>query len=623
MRVTWDMPLSRPRWAVGAGLLVVLICLSHRDAAAQKKSGQEFTRQGLLIADFASGTGADARLGRRVADRVRSRTFKLSNHRELDVVDGDEIDYQLTRAGYPEDHLLNPAEVRILGRQLRADEYVVGRVERSPTGYRVVGLLTLMRDIRLRQALTVEAPKADSAAELFARELVAARTQLGLERRCENALHEGKGHDAIDAAREGIAGYPRSVIARTCLLWALRGIGAPPTEVLTVAREILALDSASAHALEGAALALDHLHQREEAGDLWLRLAATDTADVELAQRVAYSMFEGGNGKRAEPMLIRVSEAHPDHIPLLWQRWNLTFENRSWPQAIDAGEALLARDSAALANPQTFERLATAYRLANRPYKSVEIAARGVSLFPNDARMYALYSQFVRSEADTVIPRGLAMFPDNAELLALEAKDLRSHGKLAEALAAQKRAVAIDSTLTQGDLLVAQTLLDLGQPDDALVSLHQALAHGEDSSLVAGFALARGNALYRTASGTHTSTGFTTALRYLGFADTLRVSPQSRFLVGAAALGVVQTALAEAPKLADRGRSCALARRSSELTPIARAGLSDGKEVAPEGARDFLEYLGPLEPYVTRETAAFCPDSARSPVADSAPKKTP
>src|SRR5262249_6127929 len=157
----------------------------------------------------------------------------------------------------------------------------------------------------------------------------------------ENALHDGSGPRAITAAREGVAAYPRAAIARTCLVWALRQTNASPREILTVAQEILAIDSGSVHALESAAVALDSLKRRDDAATMWLRLAASDTANVDLALRVSYALFDGGNSKRSEPFVIHVSEAHPEDLRILQQRWRVTYENKSWVHAIEAAEALV------------------------------------------------------------------------------------------------------------------------------------------------------------------------------------------------------------------------------------------------------------------------------------------
>ena len=65
-------------------------------------------------------------------------------------------------------------------------------------------------------------------------------------------------------------------------------------------------------------------------------------------------------------------------------------------------------------------------------------------------KLYTLYTQFVKSESDSVVTRGIARFPRSAELLAMNARELRAKGQLAEALAASRQALAVDSTLDRG-----------------------------------------------------------------------------------------------------------------------------------------------------------------------------
>jgi predicted Zn-dependent protease len=238
---------------------------------------------------------------------------------------------------------------------------------------------------------------------------------------------------------------------------------------------------------------------------------------------------------------------------------------------------------------------------------AVAIAARGVARFPKEAGLYALYTQFVREEADTVLQRGLAQFPNSAELLALNAKELRSQGKVAESLESMKSAIAADSTLVgEGQLMIAQAQIDLGRPDSALVALRAAVARGEDSTRVAQFAFARGNALYRAANGTKASADYALALRFLAFADSVRSSPQTRFLVGAAALGVAQRALTEATLDKVRANSCSLARLGAEMIPLARTEIEAGQEVMPDAARQSLDYLTQIEPYAGKQLTAYC-----------------
>ena len=576
-------------------------------ADAQKRPPQEFTRQELLIANFHADSGVELKIARRVADELRSRTDKLSDGKAVNVISGGEIRLQLTKASFPSDSALPRDDLRILGSTFRADEFVVGRVERAPGGVRVKSELVLVRDERFIQPLPVVTGKEpDKLADQIAKSVVALRAQMPYERRCENSLRDGKAADAIRSAREGIALVPRGTLVRICLVMALRTTPVAATTLLEEARAILALHPQSAHALEAAAIALDSLHRRDEAAEMWLRLVATDSTNVTLIQRVVWALAFGGNSRKAEPLILRASQNHPDNLQLLRQRWHVLAENKRWVGAIEAGELVLAKDSTILGDSTFFLKLGTAYRANGQPFKSIETMARGVSLFPGDSRLYALYTQFVRAEADTALPRGLALFPRSADLLALNAQLLRARGKVAESLEASRMAIAIDSTMKQAELLIAQAEMELGRPDSALASLRRALMRGEDSSVVAQFALSKGNALSRTANGTKSRDDYRLAMRFLAFADSVRPSVQAKFLIGAAALSVTQGALTDAPAAADKAQSCELARLGAEMMPVALSGLEAGQTVAPDAARQYLEYLGKLQPYLDKQLETFC-----------------
>ena len=586
-----------------------LVLLAALPARAQKKT-PEFTRQGLLITNFAPRGRADFGFGRKAGDEVRSHVGKVLNKREVDVISGGDIRYQLERSGLPEDTLLDEPTIRQLGRLMRADEYVVGAVERGPQNVRITGRLVLMRDPRLSEPLPpASATELGLAADQFGRSLAAARAELAPQRRCENALRDAQPQRALQFAREAVAAYAQGVLAHVCLTWALRATGAPAVDVLEAAKKVLAGDSLNPHGLEGAAIALDSLHRRDESAGYWLRLAATDTANLELTQRVVYALVLGGSTRRAEPLIVRAADANPDSLTLRRLAWRVTFENRHWPAAIKQGEALLASDSTAARDSVLTLRLASAYRAKGDTYTALALAARGVAAFPGDVKLYTLYTQFVKSEADTVVLRGIAQFPRSAELLAMNARELRAKGQLAEALAASRQALAVDSTLDRGELMIAQGEVELGRPDSALIALRRAVSRGEDTALVAQFALARGNALLKAANGTKSRDDFHLAMRFLALADTLRRTPQSAFLVGVAAYSITQSALTDAPKMPEKTQSCELSHLGAETLPVARAGLEAGQEVSPEAAKQFLDYLGQMEPYVQRQIDAFCPKS--------------
>ena len=581
---------------------------------AQKRQPPEFTQQGVFVGNFwvvgkttPSPTKADQKLGRNVADEVRSRLSKLANKRETKVISGYDLHETLRLAGFAVDTTFTVEELHLQGKYFRTDEIIAGTVTRLPGAVRVDATIYLYRDLLMRQPIAaVSDPNPDKASRVLAARIEEARSQLKYQRRCENALRDGHGQEALRHAREGVAAYTRGALVRTCLIWALTATGAPSEEVLAEAQRVLDIDSGAAHAMEAAAVALDTLKRRREAAEMWLRLAGTDSTNEELIERVTFAMAEHGNSRAAEPFIVRMSDRYPRNVRLLRQKWRVANDVRNWPLAVATGERLLEVDAEATRDSVFFLRLATAYRMNGQPFKSVETVARGVATFPADARLYALYTQFVREEADTAIGRGLALYPGSAELAALSAKDLRAKGRTAEALEASKRAVALDSSIAQGRILVAQGEFELGRPDSALAALQRAVAAGEDVGAVAQFALAKGNVLFRAANGTKTRPDFQLAMRFLWFADSLRPTPQTKFLLGAAALNVAQTALTDAPKLTLREESCAVAHVGADAIPVARSSLDAGREVSPDATKEFLDYLDVIAPFADKQIAAFC-----------------
>ena len=282
----------------------------------------------------------------------------------------------------------------------------------TPAGARIGGELILSRDERLRQPLPdVAAPKLDSAAAPFAKAITAARGQLRSAPVRERA-HDGSGQRAVAAVRDGVAAYAQSTTARMCLVWSLHQSRAPASEVLDVARQILAIDSNNAkQRIEYAAIALDSLRRRDEAATMWLRFADTDTANIDLAIRVdVRAVRRRQRQARRAVHRPRVGLAIPEELSLVQQKWRVAYENRSWTHTIEAGEVMLARDEVAHSDSTFFLKLGTAYHAANQPFRALETLAHGVDAFPTDVRLYALYAQYVKAEADTVVPRGSAPF---------------------------------------------------------------------------------------------------------------------------------------------------------------------------------------------------------------------
>jgi tetratricopeptide (TPR) repeat protein len=571
---------------------------------------QEFVRQRLLVHNFES---KDRSLGRRAADEINS-VISDGRGSGLELANRGEMLRKLETAGFNPDSVLLPAEIRSLAREYRTDEYVIGRADPvSGRSVRITGYLVLTRDSTLRQPIPLmETPNLDAAARAFGSEVLRARAQLIPERRCENALRAGQPAAAATAAREGIRAYPRAAIARVCLLRAYEELAQSPDSVLRTAWALLDVDSASIKGWEAAAAAYDQLGHTDSAGRAWSRAATLQRRDASAIGRIVMALMSDGNDSIAKPFIIEAVKDHPEDKHLAGLHWRVLLATADWANAVRVGEALPRLDDSYETQPEYFLRMATSYRNLNQPFRALASAAEGVALHSSDADLYLLYTQLVMAEGDTALARGLERFPSNGKLLALDAQFRRRRGDVQGALAATRRAVARDSTLVRGNLQLAQAYLDVGQPDSALAVVAEGLRTAADSALAAQFTLARGNTLYQQANASHQRRDFELALRYVQLSERLTPSANAGFLVGSAAFGVAQLASTEAAS----GKSCPLATSAEENLTLAEVQLARHGGVAPDAARQILEYAGQLRPYVTQQVQTLCGSGGRSATSD-------
>jgi hypothetical protein len=91
-------------------------------------------------------------------------------------------------------------------------------------------------------------------------------------------------------------------------------------------------------------------------------------------------------------------------------------------------------------------------------------------------------------------------------------------------------------------------------------------------------------------------------VRFLTLASTLSPSAESRFLIGASALSISQSAATEAPAT----KSCDLSKLADSSLTEAEINLVSGGSASPDAAKQFLDYAAKLRPYVADQIKAFC-----------------
>lgn len=560
---------------------------------------ERFTTQVVIVPVFA---GKERRLANTAGDIVRRRLAGAFPKAELRVVSEGDMEGWMRELGFERDDILNDAELRVMARYFRADERVTGTVMRVGGKVRVEATIAAVRDLRLAQPLVAEGASVAEAAEKLASEVIAARRQFAPVRRCENAMREARPADAVTAVSQAIATYAAAVPARLCLISALTAQAATADTIASVATAALKYAPTNPLALEQLAMALDAQGKSAESAPIWVRLLATDTTSEALIERVVNELARGGNAAVAQPLIDQGSERFPDNLSLLRLRWLVHLATNDWNGATAAGERLLARDSVSQADPDFHARLATAFRSDSQPTRALSIAAGAAARFPRDAAVHVVYLQLLRAENEAALPRALAAFPESAELQVIAAQAYKGSGNTAGALEAMRRALAANPRLPHGYLQLAQLEFDAGNVDRAYGAIEAASQHGESPATVAQFALARGNDLYKAAIASQKRDDFQRAVTFLSLAAKLSPTAEAKFLLGASSLSISESAATEAPVT----KSCDLSKLAEASLTEAEINLIGGGSVAPDAAKQYLDYVTKLRPYVEEQIKTFC-----------------
>ena len=300
-------------------------------------------------------TNAPGNSGVQAADALRSRLGSDIPYKQLWQIPNTEINAVLEASGYRKDEPLSSNDARELGRQLRADEFVQGTVRKDGESWKIEATLHLVRDPSLAQPLSVAtSAKPGDAAKALAAELVEARKQLGPEKNCVNAARDKNWDKAMASAREGIALFPKAVIARTCLLNAMFETKATDDAQLAMAEEILAIDARSRRALS---IAGDIYRRRNVANpkdsanankmiQAYTGLIAADPTNTRLVEDVTKAIAGAGNPGVALPIIRKAVEENPGDAALMRTQFLVELAARETKAALTTGAALVALDTA-------------------------------------------------------------------------------------------------------------------------------------------------------------------------------------------------------------------------------------------------------------------------------------
>jgi tetratricopeptide (TPR) repeat protein len=546
--------------------LAAFVSIPLAEAAAQRRPPEPPPR--VMVATFAS---ADKDLGVQTAEALRSRITRDADARKLVVIPKADINNTLTASGYSTTEALAPNDARALAMLLRADEYIDGTATKTPTGVKVEARLILSRDQTLQQPLPVaDAANLGQAAANISKAYQAAREQLANEKNCYTLFREGKHAEAILMARSAIQKYPQATIAMVCLANAYQAQNNADS-VLAVSERITAIDSRNIPALRFEAAIYQEQKNTAKALQALTRLMAADPSNDQLREQVIASLVQAGQASMAVPVAEEALRANPGDPKTLTMAWRVYLAANQFAKALTTGEELIRADTAA----------------ADSSY-FIRSAAAAASVDP--------------ARAATLVSQGIAKFPGNTTLLVVQANTLSKAGQNSQALAAINRALALNPRVDGGYAQKALILSALNMPDSVLATIKTASTTGADKKTLAQVALKAGSDAYKAGNATKNRTDLQRAVEFLILSDQLEGSADAKFLAGASAFLIGQSAVNEAQDT----KSCTLARLAKQSFDTAQENVPAGLQSYADAAKQLLTAIPQFTPAVDDQIRRFC-----------------
>jgi tetratricopeptide (TPR) repeat protein len=515
---------------------------------------------------------SDKDLGVQTAEAIRNQLQKQTNVRDLVVVPKADIVNSLISSGYSPTEPLPPGDAKALANLVRAPQYLEGAVTKTPTGYKIDSRLIISRDMNKGQILpSASASKLDDAAGQVAKSIKDARRQLAAEETCHNNVAQGKYQEAVTAARQGLAGYPTANILGACLAEAYNALKLPDS-VIAVSERIRTSDPRNIPALKMLAETYGAKGETEKRLEVLRLLAAADPTNIRLVQDVVADMAKAGHPELAVPLMRDLMQNNPGDPQLLNLAWLVLLNAKDYEGAITVGNEMIRVDTTQ-ATADFYSRLAAAYLAVNQPQKASEVAALAAKKFPNDC---------------------------NIQLF--NAQSFYKAGQLQQAEDAAKKASACNPKNANAYFLLATIQSALGKNDDMILTLSNAKTNGADPGSLSQIALKAGSDAYKKGQGSKEIADFQQAIKFLQLSDQLQASADAKFLLGASAFSVGQTATISA----NEKRSCDLARTARDAFNLASINLPAGGQKYPNEAAQLLTAIPQFTPAVDNEVKRFC-----------------
>jgi tetratricopeptide (TPR) repeat protein len=203
-----------------------------------------------------------------------------------------------------------------------------------------------------------------------------------------------------------------------------------------------------------------------------------------------------------------------------------------------------------------------------------------------------------------ILAQGTAKFPQNAKLWFVYSKALDSVGQKQEAQVALEKAVQLDpKTFATQLLITVQQFSGAKQYDSAYVTLQTLVTKGVPDSAIALMALSIGDTLFRSGNASQNRADWQQALRFTRLSNKLWPSEAAQFLQGATAFSILQSAATEAVAT----KSCPLAQLERDSYAEAQSvlvGIKDQKYQSH--AQMMLQYIPQFKASIDSQLRLYC-----------------
>ncbi len=565
------------RALMAAGFTLVVTALpAVADAQRQQTPGPDTKR--VLVTTFRG----DVEGGVRAANEIRDRIASEFNIRTLMPTSKKIIDTTLVNSGYKPDSALSPNDIKELAKIVRGDEVIDGTVQKTATGYRLNARLFLPRNDGLSQPLVtnLETNNLGDAAKAVVSEYDRARQQIPDNQACENGIRDKTPAVAISAARKGIATYAKATIARLCLGSAYAAMkstadsaGPWKDSVIAITKVVIDLDKVSRLAYQLQIDAYKQMHDTTNLVPALIGYMASDPTNATLREQVIIEVIQLGMASRAVPIARSLVDENPGDPGYLKLNWQVLHAAKNYKEAVAAGVAYAAADTAA----------------ADSSYFDRQIA----DLLADSA--FAKVAELAGAAA--------ARYPRTTQYLLVKAQNERRAGQLPAAKATLESALVIDPTVNGASYLLAQIASDMGSAADAIKYAQADVAtNPANKDRAATLLLSMGKKAYDVGNASKKAEDFRKALPFLKASDEIAPSANAKFLLGVSAY----QALAGSSDALRTSRSCDDFKAANDLLTIVNINMPMGGSVDANTAKLVLGGAAQFEAFIEGSMKKHC-----------------